>query len=170
MAREIDERKKRKALRKLRKAADLAERGLGPPLTDWEKTFLEEVEERIETYGSAFADLSKGQEAEALSALQARKLHEIDRKARGKSTGGFKTKKPKVSARVRQINDDLETPAPEVPTTAHDPGPAQRPTTLRLVQHDDTPDDHVPPPTSSQDRRPVLRLVRSEASDPPDAK
>ena len=56
MGRDVDERKKRAALRKLRKAAALAEQGLGPPLSDWEKQFLEEVEERIETYGSAFAD------------------------------------------------------------------------------------------------------------------
>ena len=47
MPREIDERKKRKALRKLRKAADLAARGEGPELSDWEKEFLEEVEEEI---------------------------------------------------------------------------------------------------------------------------
>lgn len=84
MPRDIDERKKRKALRKLRRAADLAEQGLGPPLTDWERAFLEEVEERIETYGSAFADPAKGPLSEPLSPLQARKLKEIDKKARGK--------------------------------------------------------------------------------------
>ena len=49
MSREIDERKKRKALRRLRKAAELAARGEGPELSDWERTFLEEVEERIES-------------------------------------------------------------------------------------------------------------------------
>ncbi len=72
MPREIDERKKRKALRKLRRAALLAEQGLGPPLSDWETQFLEEVEARIETYGSAFGDPEKGGSDEPLSALQNR--------------------------------------------------------------------------------------------------
>ena len=117
MSREIDERKKRKALRKLRKAAELAEAGLGPPLSDWEREFLEEVEERIEKYGSAFADPNKGNLEEPLSALQSRKLKEIDKKARGKSTGGFKrgsgfkSKKP-APKRGRDINDDIEDTAP----------------------------------------------------------
>ncbi len=83
MPRDINERKKRKALRKLRRAAELAEQGLGPPLTDWELAFLEDVEARIETYGAAFADPAKGPLSEPLSPLQARKLKEIDRKARG---------------------------------------------------------------------------------------
>lgn len=68
MGRDVDERKKRAALRKLRKAAALAEQGLGPPLSDWEKQFLEEVEERIETYGSAFADPLKGATAKPFPA------------------------------------------------------------------------------------------------------
>ena len=93
MGREVDERKKRAALRKLRKAALLAEQGLGPPLSDWEREFLEEVQERIETFGSAFADPQKGSEGEALSSLQQVKLKEIDKKARGKARKGFKPKK-----------------------------------------------------------------------------
>ena len=80
MSREIDERKKRKALRKLRKAAELAERGEGPPLSDWEREFLEEVEQRIETYGSAFADPEKGNLEDPMSALQTQKLKEIGEK------------------------------------------------------------------------------------------
>ncbi|MEO0714971.1 MAG: hypothetical protein AAFY37_13790, partial [Pseudomonadota bacterium] len=82
MPRDVDERKKRKALRKLRRAAELAEAGLGPPLSDWEREFLEEVQARIEEFGSAFADASKGQLDEPLSALQSAKLREIDKKAR----------------------------------------------------------------------------------------
>lgn len=126
MAREIDERKKRKALRKLRKAAELAEAGLGPPLSDWEQQFLEEVEERIEKYGSAFADPIKGNLEEPLSALQAHKLKEIDKKARGKGKGlkrgsGFKSKKP-ISKRGRDINDDIED-VEEMETADPRPGP-----------------------------------------------
>ncbi|MDJ0919600.1 MAG: hypothetical protein QNI84_00605 [Henriciella sp.] len=121
MPRDVDERKKRKALRKLRKAAALAEQGLGPPLSDWEKQFLEEVEERIETYGSAFNDPEKGGSDEALSALQSIKLREIDKKARGKAKSGFKPKKSlgrkTRPSNTRQLNDDLEadTPAPVPP-------------------------------------------------------
>jgi len=121
MPRDVDERKKRKALRKLRKAAELAEAGLGPPLSDWEREFLEEVEERIEKFGSAFADPNKGNLEEPLSALQARKLKEIDKKARGKGKGGFKrgnsfkSKKP-MPKRGRDIHEDIEDEAPPPPS------------------------------------------------------
>ena len=124
MGRDVDERKKRAALRKLRKAAAMAEQGLGPPLSDWEKQFLEEVEERIETYGSAFADPLKGNEGEALSSLQQMKLKEIDKKARGKARKSFGGKKKsggfnsRPTPRVRQLDEDLteeetSSPAPE---------------------------------------------------------
>ena len=120
MPRDVDDRKKRKALRKIRKAAMLAEQGLGPPLSDWEKQFLEEVEERIEKYGSAFHDLDKGGADEALSSLQYVKLREIDKKARGKGKSGFGSKggfKRKTPARARQIDEDEEPPiAPKKPS------------------------------------------------------
>jgi len=118
MAREIDDKKKRKALRKLRKAAERAEAEGGPGLSDWEKEFVEEVEIRVEKYGSAFADPDKGNLDEPLSALQARKLKEIDKKSRGKG-GGFKQKsgfkssfkskgKKSFTPRSRDIHDDIE--------------------------------------------------------------
>lgn len=138
MARDIDPRKKRKALRKLREAAELAERGDGPPLSDWEQAFLEEVEARIETYGSAFADLEKGAKDEALSARQAGKLTEISRKARGK-TSGFKRKAfPKTNA--RQLDPDLK-PASELdaPPELQVPPKRGRPQ-LRIVQSEDDSD------------------------------
>ncbi len=120
MPKDVDERKKRKALRKIRKAAMLAEQGLGPPLSDWEKQFLEEVEARIETYGSAFHDPEKGAADEALSSLQHVKLREIDKKARGKSKSGFGSKggfNRKSKPRVRQIDEDIvEDPAATEPS------------------------------------------------------
>lgn len=94
MPREVDERKKRAAMRKLRRAAELAAQGLGPPLTDWEATFLEEVESRVEKYGSAFADPMKGAEGDALSGLQQMKLKQIDKKARGKAPKPLRARKP----------------------------------------------------------------------------
>lgn len=84
MARHIDARKTRKALRKIQKAALLAEQGLGPELTEWEKEFLETVGARLDTYGSAFQDQEKGALDNPLSLRQQIKLKEIDRKARGK--------------------------------------------------------------------------------------
>ncbi len=116
MAREVDERKKRAALRKLRKAAMLAEKGLGPPLSDWEREFLEEVEGRIEKFGSAFADPMKGAEGEALSSLQQAKLREIDKKARGKPSRGLQTRKPMGMKRkpfARGRDQAAETGEPE---------------------------------------------------------
>lgn len=154
MPRDVDERKKRAALRKLRKAAALAEQGLGPPLSDWEQEFLEEVEARIETYGSAFADLEKGAADEPLSALQKVKLREIDKKARGKGKTGFKSRRSSFRkkdapkrAYSRDINDDLEdAPPPE-------PGDLSSPT------------DDVSP---KQKGRPVFRVIdggKSELND-----
>jgi hypothetical protein len=87
MPRQVDEHRKRAALRRIQRASDLADKGLGPPLSDWERTFLDEVAGRITTFGSAFADPAKGETGEALSGLQQAKLREISRKARGGKPG-----------------------------------------------------------------------------------
>lgn len=144
MPREVDERKKRAALRKLRRAAELAEQGLGPPLTDWETAFLEEVEARVEKYGSAFADPMKGAEGEALSGLQQLKLKQIDKKARGKEPKGFRTKKPmgtKHRPPARKQEPENEGPAPEQaaparsrPALVPPSGPAGNVTSLRRTR------------------------------------
>lgn len=162
MSREIDERKKRKALRKLRKAAELAERGEGPPLSDWEREFLEEVEQRIETFGSAFADPEKGNLEEPMSALQTRKLKEIDKKARGKDTG-FKTRKPlgwkkkqDFTPRVRQLDDDIaEEPAPPAePKPAPTPFSVIRGSELGEPRPKRTPRKTPPAKPAAQSRKP----------------
>ena len=156
MPRDIDERKKRKALRKIRKAAMLAEQGLGPPLSDWEKQFLEEVEDRIETYGSAFHDSEKGAPDEALSALQHLKLREIDKKARGKARSGFGSKggfKRKSAPRVRQLNDDLE-----------DAPPAPKPSKPELVRASEiTPSDPPPKRPAKPKARPKFTVIEGGA-------
>lgn len=159
MPREIDDRKKRKALRKLRQAADRAQAEGGPGLSDWEQEFVEEVETRIETYGSAFADPEKGSLDEPLSALQSRKLKEIDKKSRGKASGLKRGKpmgqsrKPVSPPRVRDINEDA--PA--------EPPPTAKPAAPRLVA---VPSPGNPPGPSPTVRpaggRPRLRLVRPE--------
>jgi hypothetical protein len=152
MPRDVDERKKRKALRKIRKAAMLAEQGLGPPLSDWEKQFLEEVEERIETYGSAFHDPEKGAADEALSSLQHIKLREIDKKARGKAKSGFGAKggfKRKAAPRVRQIDEDVEDPTP----------PPAKPSAPKLVRTSDMLSSDSAPPTRPKPR-PKLTVIK----------
>lgn len=126
MAREVDERKKRAALRKLHRAAELAKQGLGPPLSDWEAAFLEEVEGRIEKFGSAFSDPMKGSDGEALSGLQQAKLREIDKKARGKASKGLKARKP-MGAKDRPPH-----PQPEIETgDTPQPEPAPAPPRTR---------------------------------------
>lgn len=94
MSRDTDPKETRKALRKLRAARARAEAGTGPALSDWEAEFLASLEARLETYGSAFADPAKGQREAALSRLQGQKMREIDRKSRGKPTGGLSRRKP----------------------------------------------------------------------------
>ncbi len=108
MPREVDRKQTRKALRIIRK---LAAKGSAPETIDpetgevkpgegavdysqWENEFLTEVDKRLEKYGSAFNDLSKGRKDEALSTLQTVKLKEIAAKARGKKRKGMTTKKP----------------------------------------------------------------------------
>ena len=108
MPREIDRKKTQKALRIVRK---LAAKSTAPETIDpetgevkpgegavdyshWETEFLTEVDKRLEKYGSAFADLSKGRKDDALSTLQTVKLKEIAAKARGKKRKGLTTKKP----------------------------------------------------------------------------
>jgi hypothetical protein len=73
------------ALRRARRAADKA----GVELSEWEGEFLGSVEERLKTYGRAFADPEKGAAGASLSALQGRKLKEISAKASGKPKRQF---------------------------------------------------------------------------------
>jgi hypothetical protein len=184
MGRDVDERKKRAALRKLRKAAELAEQGKGPPLSDWEREFLEEVEERIEKYGSAFADPMKGDEGEALSALQQLKLKEIDKKARGKARKGFSQKSasgkktPKGSfakrapPRVRQIDDDIEEDVADEAVKTPPPAPVPRgKPVLKTVPKNESsepvPDaykDNTPAPRPAG--RPVFRVIEGGKTEP----
>jgi hypothetical protein len=108
--REVDPKRTRKARRLIEKlAAQAATRdevnpetgeiieNKGVDYSGWEKEFLGEVDQRLEKYGSAFHDLSKGSPDEALSRLQSVKLKEIAKKARDKKRGKepkpFKAKK-----------------------------------------------------------------------------
>ncbi len=84
MPREVDERKTRRALGRLARARAEAE-ARGETLSDWETGFVESVETRLKTYGSAFCDPEKGDLSEPLSGRQRQKAREIERKARGRT-------------------------------------------------------------------------------------
>ena len=75
---------KRAALNALRRARRAAAQ-TGAKLSEWEGDFLGSVEDRIKTYGRAFADPEKGAPGQSLSMMQHVKLKEITAKAK---TGG----------------------------------------------------------------------------------
>ncbi|MCG8440773.1 MAG: hypothetical protein MI723_03100 [Caulobacterales bacterium] len=84
--RTVDERKTRRALRKLRRVVDAA-KAEGRELSEWEAEFARSLEERLTTFGSAFRDPAKGRLDEPLSARQARKVREIAKKGAGGPAG-----------------------------------------------------------------------------------
>ena len=154
MVRKIDEKKTRRALRRLERARKAAADSDAAKidLSEWEGEFLGSLEERLEKFGSAFNDPDKGNTEEALSARQALKLREIEKKAKGKARkpmsrgNGFKRKSGGTAPRGRDIYDDIaadreaETGAPE--PVAKAPGP-----------------DRSPPDTSPQQRRAGFRVI-----------
>jgi hypothetical protein len=78
----------RQAIRQLRRTKLIADKA-GVDLSEWEGEFLGSVEERVRTYGRAFADPEKGGRGPAFSALQTVKLKEIAAKAKGEKRTGF---------------------------------------------------------------------------------
>ncbi len=79
MARRVDPALTKRALSALKRAAEKAK--LSPEgLSEWEAEFLGSVEERLKTYGSAFADPDKGQLSAPLSLRQGLKIRQINRK------------------------------------------------------------------------------------------
>jgi hypothetical protein len=83
MARAVDPKRTRKALKMLAALKDAASEGADAArFSEWEDAFITEVGERLETYGSAFADFSKGLPEDALSRLQQIKLQELRKKVR----------------------------------------------------------------------------------------
>lgn len=141
MAREVDDKKTRQALSRLRRAKAAVERAIAKSddpeaaeaaqieLTDWEDEFMASIEERLNTFGSAFADPSLGSDGEALSTLQLAKLKEIEKKAKGKAAkgfkrggssfkskgSGFKRKGPERRSNTRDIHDDMIAPVEDAP-------------------------------------------------------
>lgn len=168
MPREIDDKQTRKALRRLaraKRAADEAD-GEDKRLSEWEDDFLGSLEDRLETFGSAFNDPEKGNLDQALSSRQALKLREIENKAKGKArkpmsrgsgfggsnNKGLKSSNPQSRASSRDIYEDLdEGDAPNVPAadkTVPDTSATSPPTPVKT--NSDTP-------ASSASARPAPR-------------
>ncbi len=131
------ERKAKAALRKierLRKELDLLD-----DTTDWEAEFTDSITDRLDQYGSAFADPSKGGYGEALSYAQKVVINNMRAKARrlkrekrgagapekktpekSKQYSSFKRKTPKPSQqRVKQLDETFEEEAPAPPPKGH---------------------------------------------------
>lgn len=116
-------------------------------LTEWEDEFSESVTERLEKYGSAFADPEKGRRSDALSFAQKKIVSALHKKAKGeksgssfKSKGGFKSKgKAKFTPRVRNLEDDM-------------------------IEETEKDDPFIPEYTPEREtpKRPFLRIVGSE--------
>lgn len=120
------ERSARNAKRKLERLhAKLKESG---ELTDWEGEFAQSVSQRIDEFGSAFADLQKGRPGDALSFAQKRVVASLNKKVKDarkaakaqcsqdqdegqkpqyKPRSSFKSKGRKFTPRVRHIEDDF---------------------------------------------------------------
>ena len=86
---------KRAALNALRRARRAALKA-GVDLSDWEGEFLGSVEQRVETFGRAFADPEKGAPGRGRSQRQTIKLKEISAKAQGKALRRPLGRKPSV--------------------------------------------------------------------------
>lgn len=69
-------------IRRLKKASGRLSDADRKALTEWEAEFLNSVETRLDTYGSAFTDPNLGDEDEALSVRQEGKVREVGRKIR----------------------------------------------------------------------------------------
>jgi len=81
LARVVDPKRTRKAKRLIER---LKQAGEETDFSSWENAFLNEVDTRLDRFGSAFHDLAKGAREDAVSRLQAQKLREIAKKASGK--------------------------------------------------------------------------------------
>jgi hypothetical protein len=174
MAREVDDKSTRKALARIRRAKAAVERAIAKAeddnpdaaeaarieLTDWEDEFMSSIEERLNTFGSAYADPSLGAEGEALSTLQLAKLKEIEKKAKGKPPKGFarggsssfktkgtgfKRKGPERRSRERDINEDVIAPvedtAPDPVTELRKSGLVRKGFTPEVIETPDAPED-----------------------------
>jgi len=152
--REVDQRKTRKALRKLRRAADRATGEGGPGLSDWEQGFVEGVTTRLEKYGSAFRDPGKGRLEEALSVRQAHITRVIDKKSRKAKAGAAPAAELEPGEPVRTSQQRATTSeAAKKPRSSFKPKAGWKP---RGRDINDDPQGAEPVP-----KKPTLKVVPS---------
>lgn len=160
--RKTRERSARNAQRKLeRLQRTLKDQG---EISEFEDEFAESVSERLDKFGSAFQDREKGRPGDALSFAQKRVVSAMNRKVKDlkknpksadeagdfdrprfehtKPRSSFKSKTPKFTPRVRQLDDDFDDAADvaAAPTPQHvEPEPSRPPVGkpfLRIVRND----------------------------------
>ena len=100
MTRRVDPSLTRRALAALKRAAEKAA-ATPEGLSEWETEFLTSLNERLQKYGSAFADPDKGQLSAPLSLLQGLKVRQIGKK------GEVKKPKPPVFLTNQKPNKPL---------------------------------------------------------------
>lgn len=105
--RKTRERSARRAQRKIaRLHQELGEAG---ELNDFELTFVESVAERIEQYGSAFANPSLGRPSDALSSAQKRVVAAMKKKAKAAKKAALASPEP---SHTEQSTEESPAPSP----------------------------------------------------------
>lgn len=133
-------------------------------ISEFEDEFAESVSERLDRFGSAFQDREKGRPGDALSFAQKRVVAAMNRKVKdlkkkplieGEATpahdeldrprfedskvrSSFKSKKPKFTPRVRQLDDDFDAIEDASDAVVADPEPSRPPVGkpfLRIVSN-----------------------------------
>jgi hypothetical protein len=79
LSRRVDPNLTKRAIAALKRAAEKAA-ATPEGLSDWETEFLSSLDERLQKYGSAFADPDKGQLSAPLSMRQGLKVRQISQK------------------------------------------------------------------------------------------
>ncbi len=160
-------RKARKAIRRAeRLKRELSKSG---DLTDWEEEFTSSISERLSEYDSAFRDPEKGARGDALSYGQKAIMSQLSKKAKQakrdgiqknnsendgsdlepskpayKKRSSFKSKKPKFTPRIRQLDEDFCDEPPQLGPKEKIESQSERPPRppigkpfLRIVKNDD---------------------------------
>ena len=190
--RKARERSARNAARKLeRLRRTLEEKG---EISEFEAEFSESVAERLDKFGAAFGDPQLGRPGDALSSAQKRVVAGMNRKVKdlkkkpavadggeaddfeeeisrpryerkAKPRSSFKSKGPKWTPRVRQLDDafaeeaDAGAPA-SLPEPELERPPVGKPF-LRVLEEAPAESDAVPAPEPAKPKAPFLRVVSS---------
>jgi hypothetical protein len=152
------ERSARNAQRKLERLhRTLKDKG---EISDFEDEFAESVAERLDKFGSAFQDREKGRPGDALSFAQKRVVAAMNRKVkdlknkphtedepdtlerprfeRAQPRSSFKSKKPKFTPRVRQLDEAFDEATEQPDIVSPEPEPSRPPVGkpfLRIVSN-----------------------------------